>query len=151
MSHPNNPAPPALNQPHLLPKGWIFVAAILITLMAGWGFWLYLTPSTTRTLIGVWKATDEYGGQHFYEFQENGKMRYWDVYRTDQPGVTAERGPFHGTYHYEKDAIIAKAVGVFGPRVGILRWAGRDALHQENDGHTMRQNLTYSRVDENAR
>lgn len=153
MSNSNNPdsLTIALNQRRQLPKVWTFLAAILVTLASVTGLWLYLTPSTTRPLIGVWKATDEHGGQHFYEFQDNGKMLYWDVDRTDEPGLTAKRVPFHGIYHYEKDAIIAQAVGLFGPRVGSLRWEGRGALHQEFDGHTMRQNLTYNRVDETSR
>ena len=153
MPNSNNPeaATLALNPRRQRPPVWIFLAAILMALTTVGGFWLYLTPSTTRSLIGVWKATDEYGGQHFYEFQDNGKMLYWDVDRTDETGTTVNHSGLPGIYHYEKDVIIAKAVGLFGPRVGILRWAGSNALHQESDGHTMRQNLTYNRVEEASR
>lgn len=121
--------------------------AVLITLAVTTGIGAIVLGNPFRSspdpLLGVWKATDEHGGQHYYEFQKNGKMLWWDI---DRDSLDKEPIKLQGVYRYEKDAIIAKAIGFIGPRVGILRLRSKDTLHQDSDGYIIRQNLTYRRV-----
>lgn len=143
MNMPTNSAvPPKLNRA-FKPQA----VAVLITLAVTIAIGAIVLGNPFRAspdpLVGVWKATDEYGGQHFYEFQKDGKMLWWDI---DRDSLDKEPSKLQGVYRYEKDAIIAQAIGFIGPRVGILRRQSKDALHQDFDGHIIRQNLTYRRV-----
>ncbi len=141
----NSTMPPKLNRA-FTPQAVAVLITLAVSIAVGVIVLANMLVPSYDPVLGVWKATDEYGGQHFYEFQKNGKMIWWDIDRESLDKEPTQRGPFHGVYRYEKDAIIAQAVGFIGPRVGILRRQSKDALHQGFDGHTLRQNLTYRRV-----
>lgn len=150
MFTPTNSAiPPKLNRT-FSPTTIAVLITFLVTLTVGSiviGYRFFASPNP---LVGVWKATDEFGGQHFYEFREDGKLVWWDIDHSGSNGELTKRGPFHGIYYYENGAIVAKAAGLFGSRVGTLRWQSKDVLQQDSDGHIIRQNLTYTRVETTA-
>lgn len=122
------------------------LAIVAIVLLAIATVGTYQWFFTANPLLGVWEATDEYGGQHFYEFMPGGKLRYWDIDRQSLDSPPTKRGPFHGTYYYEKDTIVAQQMGLLAPRVGTLHRKSKHELHQDTDGHIIRQNLTFTRV-----
>ncbi len=134
--------PPRL-RPHRSHWGLFYLSALGAAIMlAGFIWWFFWS---SNPLIGVWKGTDIYGGEHYYEFHEGRRVVWWDIERTSLDSPPEKRGPFEGIYYYEQDKIIAKGHGLLAPRVGVLRWQGPNELKQD-EGYLIRQYLSYRRV-----
>jgi hypothetical protein len=112
---------------------------------------LYFTFFRMDTaLVGIWKGTDQYGHEHYYEFFDDGSLTWWDRDRS-QDGTFTLRGPFKGYYEKETTNIfVAKSYLILSSPLGKITKLGPDKIQQDNSGNISRYNLIYQRVPENA-
>jgi hypothetical protein len=117
------------------------VGSVALTLCAFCLLWTRSGPA----VVGVWKGTDEYRQEHFFEFHEDRTLTWWDRDRA-QDGTVTTRGPFKGFYRRKDGNTVAAETGGFPSQpLGILTLISANELRQ-NGGHTMRDGLVYRRV-----
>lgn len=114
-------------------------AAVLVAVFMS--YW-----NAAREIAGVWKGVDEYGGVHFYQFEADGSLTWWDMDLNKADGSFTKRGPFNGTYEKKDGQFVLKSSGL--PTLGMLTLISPDQLQQDFGGHSMRMNLIYDRVEE---
>jgi hypothetical protein len=101
-----------------------------------------LSPS----VVGVWKATDQYGHEHYFEFHKDGSLVWWDRDRDpSHEGGFNERPHFRGTYTREGGKVVATASGFPPQPLGVLTFVSENELKQHG-GHAMRDGVVYRRV-----
>ena len=105
------------------------------------------SPDSSKSrIVGTWKGTDEYGHEHFFEFNQDGTLTWWDMDRSMENGSFTKRGPFRGYYRCERNGRLTLTDGF--QSLGILTGGGNE-LQQDDSGHAMRRRLIYKRVDPN--
>lgn len=107
-------------------------------------YFMFLRFDTS--LVGVWKGTDEYGHEHYYEFFDDGRLSWWDRDRSHD-GTFTLRGPFNGYYRKESaNVFVANSYFLLAPTLGKITKLGPDKIQQDNSGNFSRYNLVYQRV-----
>ena len=120
-------------------------ALLVFALACGLLYFLWANPRPS--VLGVWKGTDEYGHEHYFEFHKDGTVTFWDRDRSPD-GSFKERGPFRGSYKYhDRKTVEARTVGFPSDVIGILTLVSETEMKQNDSGHAMRRNLVYRRVD----
>src|SRR5262249_52418884 len=67
--------------------------------------------STPQAMVGVWKGTDEFRHEHFFEFHDDGTLTWWDRDRAHD-GTFSTRGPFKGYYKLkDRHTVVAETGG----------------------------------------
>lgn len=118
----------------------------LLALALTSGILYFLWTHSRPCVVGVWKGTDEYGHEHYYEFHKDGTLTYWDRDRSHD-GRFQERGPFRGSYKYrDRKTVEARSVGFPSDTIGVLTFISDNELKQNYSGHTMRRNLVYRKA-----
>jgi hypothetical protein len=104
--------------------------------------WSHGGPS----VVGVWKATDEHGHEHYWEFHKDGTLDYWD--RTRAEGDKFKESPrFKGTYSaVDGKTVAAKKAGYLPEPLGKLTLVSENELKQDGNGEAARHTLVYRRV-----
>ena len=96
-------------------------------------------------VVGTWKGTDAYGHEHYYEFNQDGTLTWWDMDRKMEDGSFTKRGPFKGWYKRARNGQLELTDGF--QSLGILK-VGRKELTQDDSRHSMRMRLTYRKVQD---
>jgi hypothetical protein len=123
-------------------KRVIPVVAIIVALG---GLVYFLWPRSGSSVVGVWKATDEYGHEHFWEFHSDGTLTYWD--RTRSGGEFKESPRFKATYSaVDGKTFATKKAGIPPEPLGRLTFTSENEMKQDNGGEAMRRNLIYRKV-----
>lgn len=97
---------------------------------------------SNSAIVGMWKGTDEYGHEHYYEFSQDGKLVWWDMDRQEDGSFT-KRGPFHGRYGRDSQGRLELSDGF--QSLGVLTGGGKQ-LKQDDAGHALRRRLIYQKV-----
>lgn len=123
----------------------LFVAIFTLSLAAAVLLYFIFFRMDTA-LVGIWKGTDQYGHEHYYEFFEDGTLTWWDRDRSHD-GTFTLRGPFKGYYKNESTNVyIAKSYPILSPTLGKITKLGPDKIQQDDSGNISRHNLLYQRV-----
>jgi hypothetical protein len=92
--------------------------------------------NSKSAIVGTWKGTDEYGHQHFFDFNQDGTLTWWDMDRSLEGGSFTKRGPFRGYYRRERDGKLTLTDGF--QTLGNLTGGGNE-LRQDDSGHDQRK------------
>ena len=126
-------------------KRVILAPSITLAIALAFGLIYFLWAHSQSSVVGVWKGTDEYGHEYYFEFHKDGTLTWWDRDRSHD-GSFKKRGPFRGSYRCEdRKTIEAKSAGWPSDSLGTLTLISEDELKQKG-GHAMRNNLLYRRV-----
>jgi hypothetical protein len=121
----------------------VFPALLLASALGGLLYFLW--SRSGPSVVGVWKATDEYGHEHYFEFHKDGSFHWWDRDRSHD-GAFTKRGPFRGTYRCPDRKTVAVTGDGFPPSyLADLTLLSDDEL-KHPDGQGLRINLVYRRV-----
>jgi hypothetical protein len=134
-------------------KRVIVAVSITLTTALTFGLVYFLSAHSYPSMVGVWKGTDEYGHEHYYDFHKDGTLTWWDRDR-HHDGSFEQRGPFRGWYKFEdRRTIVATQgdwapppLGMLAPSLGTLTMASENLLKQDDYGPAMRKNLVYRRI-----
>jgi hypothetical protein len=120
----------------------LVVAIISAGLSTSCGPW----PRSGSSVVGVWKATDEHGNEHYWEFHKDGTLDYWD--RTHSWDGKFEESPrFKATYTAVDGKTFATKKKGFPPEpLGRLTFTSENEMKQDSGGEAMRRNLVYRKV-----
>lgn len=122
------------------------IAFALLVFALACGLLCFLWANFRPSVVGVWKGTDEYGHEHYFEFHKDGSLAFWDRDRSHD-GSFKERGPFRGSYKYQdRKTVVARTAGFPSDVIGILTFVAENELKQNDSGYAMRRNLVYRRV-----
>jgi hypothetical protein len=119
------------------------VPLIVIILVLAFGLIAFWWASLGPPIVGVWKETDTYGHEHYFEFRKDGSLTYWDCER--QHGGSFTEGPrFRGSYiTVDRRTVSATTVGGWPAKyLGRLKLVSENELRQEG-GFAMRDKLVY--------
>lgn len=97
-------------------------------------------------IVGAWKGTDEYGHEHFFDFQQDGTLTWWDMDRSLEDGSFTKRGPFRGHWSRNENGAFELTNGF--ESLGVLI-GGENELRQDDSGHALRRRLIYKKVNPN--
>jgi hypothetical protein len=126
-------------------KRVIHALSITLSVALALGLIYFLRSHFNPSVVGVWKATDQYGHEHYFELRRDGALTWWDRDRSSDGGFT-ERPHFRGSYRCEGRKTIAATANGWPPEpLGALALVSENELRQEG-GHAMRHNLVYRRV-----
>lgn len=127
-------------------KIYALLVAVLTLALTSIVLFYFMFLRIDTSLVGVWKGTDEYGHEHYYEFFDDGKLSWWDRDRSHD-GTFTLRGPFKGFYKKESaDVFIAHSYPILAPSLGKITKLGPDKIQQDDSGNSSRHNLVYQRV-----
>lgn len=102
--------------------------------------------NSKSSVVGTWKGTDEFGHEHFFQFNEDGTLTWWDMDRVLETGTFRKRGPFRGSWSRQDNGAIELTDGF--QSLGVLT-GGDKELRQDDSGHALRRRLIYQKVDPN--
>lgn len=129
-------------------KRTVIIVTSTLALAAGLtvGIVFLLWARSGSAVVGVWKGTDEFRHEHFFEFHDDGTLTWWDRDR-EHDGTFTERGPFKGFYKFkDRHTIVAETGGFLSQPLGTLTLISAHELRQDDGGHAMRHGLVYSKV-----
>ena len=123
----------------------VVILALLLASAVGGGLLYFLWSHTGPSVVGVWKATDEYGHEHYFEFHKDGSFHWWDRDRSPD-GTYAARGMFRGTYKCPDRKTVAVKGDGFPPsyQADLTLLSENELKHPGGQG--LRVNLVYRRV-----
>jgi len=98
-----------------------------------------------RSLDGTWKATDEYGGEHYFKFNRGGTFTMWDRDRQDN-GSNTKGAIQHGRY-WRTGKTAQASVGFGMAYQGSFEFISNTEFKHDY-GFGMRSGLTFRRVAE---
>jgi len=123
----------------------VVVVTVALGVTLTLGIFYILWERSGPAVVGIWKSTDEFRHEHFFEFHGDGTVTWWDRDRAHD-GTFTTRGPFNGFYRQkDRDTVVAETGGFPSQPLGILTLISANELKQ-NGGHTMRDHLVYRRV-----
>jgi hypothetical protein len=127
-------------------KRVILALSITLAIALAFGLIYFQRASSQPSVVGVWKGTDQYGHEHYFEFHKDGTLTWWDRDRSHD-GSFQDRGPFSGSYKYEDRMTVAAKSNGWPPQpLGTLALVSENELKQDDSGHAARKNLVYRRV-----
>jgi hypothetical protein len=121
---------------------WIFVLGCVL-----FGTMSCSRENPAQSIVGVWKGTDEFGHEHFFEFHKDGSLSWWNVIHSNADETFVKSPTFPGTYERKNGRILAKSKGIPPQSLGRLTLVSINELKQDATGHALRMNLAYNRVN----